>query len=215
MQEEPVYRENVDTLQSSSYPPHPSAYPPHPPTYPPNPHTYPPSPPVYPHHPPTYPPRPPTFSPSPPAYPHHPPTYPPHPPTSPFYSHSPSYPVQNKPIYPSYADHHRTGYSYNKQSEHVYHPTHPQPVLPPPPSSLHTPGPGEDIGGNTQGFTNILATVPRGKNIKQLFHQTLNVIILFLYYIGPEHVYNTNSCQISFKTRFLFEEQKIFLYFYM
>ena len=162
MQEEPVYRENVDTLQSSSYPPHPSAYPPHSPTYPP----------------------------SPPAYPPHPPTYPPHPPTYPSYSHSPSYPVQNKPIYPSYADHHRTGYSYNKQSEHVYHPTHPQPVLPsPPPSSLHTPGPGEDIGGNTQGFTNIFATVPRGKNIKQLFHQTINVIILFLYYIGTEHVY--------------------------
>ena len=152
MQEEPVYRENVDTLQSSSYPPHPSAYPPHSPTYPP----------------------------SPPAYPPHPPTYPPHPPTYPSYSHSPSYPVQNKPIYPSYADHHSTGYSHNKESEHVYHPTHPQPVLPsPPPSSLHTPGPGEDIGGNTQGFTNIFATVPRGKNIKQLFHQTLNVIILF------------------------------------
>ena len=142
MQEEPVYRENVDTLQSSSYPSHPPTYPPHPPTYP--------------------------------SYP----------PTYPSYSHSPSYPVQNKPFYPSYADHHRTGYSYNKQSEHVYHPTHPQPVLPspPPPPSFHTPGPGEDTGGNTQGFTNILATVPRGKNSHlQLFYKPLNVIILFLY----------------------------------
>ena len=153
MQEEPVYRENVDTLQSSSYPSHPPTYPPHPPTYPP-----------------------------------HPPTYPSYPPTYPSYSHSPSYPVQNKPFYPSYADHHRTGYSYNKQSEHVYHPTHPQPVLPspPPPPSFHTPGPGEDTGGNTQGFTNILATVPRGKNSHlQLFYQPLNVIILFFVLNWP------------------------------